>query len=161
MRGSEIAVKTTSAIAAVIAIASFVSIVTRESWQAEIMLLISTVLSLPLWAVATTVIALRTVEEIGGDTDTRALYFPHAAFFACSCANAYLWLNAAGKGSHENFAAVFLIVVAVFQAGALLVFGFVLRFPARTRRLSKQAFIGLGLYVGAWIIVIVGSAAFA
>jgi hypothetical protein len=48
VRGSETAVKTTSAIAAFIALASFVAILVGESWQAEVMLLVSTVAPLPL-----------------------------------------------------------------------------------------------------------------
>ena len=159
VRGSEIAVKTTSAIAALIALASFVGAVGGESWQAEVMLLVSTVAALPLWAVATAVTTLRRDQEMGGDQDTHALLFPHAAFFACCCANTYLWIGAAGKGSHENWAAVFLVVVAVLQAGMLLVFGVGLRFLKRTRRLSKQLFVGLGLYVGAWAAVIAAAAA--
>ena len=154
MRGSEIAVKATSAIATLIASVSFVGAVVGESWQAEVMLLVSTVAPLPLWAIATAVMTLQRDPKISGEQDTHALLFPHAAFFACCCANAYLWIVAAGKGSHENWAAVFLVVVAVLEAGTLLAFGFVLRFPERTRRLSKQLFVGLGLYVGAWAAVI-------
>ncbi|MGB4786509.1 MAG: hypothetical protein WAQ77_17480 [Candidatus Acidiferrum sp.] len=153
--------KTTSAIAAFIALASFVATLVGESWQAEVMLLVSTVAPLPLWAVATAVTTLRRDHEMDGHQDTHALLFPHAAFFACCCANAYLWFWAAGKGSHENWAAVFLVVVAVLQAGTLLVFGVVLRFPIRTRRLSKQLFVGLGLYAGAWAAVVAAAFAFA
>ena len=153
--------KTTSAIATFIALASFVVAVVGESWQAEVMLLVSTAAPLPLWAVATAATTLRRDQEMDGGQDTYALLFPHAAFFACCCANAYLWLGAAGKGSHENWAAVFLVVVAVLQAGTLLVFGVVLRFSMRTRRLSKQLLVGLGLYVAAWVAVIAGAAAFA
>jgi hypothetical protein len=87
---SEIAVRTTSGIAAFIALAAFVVGLVGESWQAEVMLLVSTVAPLPLWAVATAVTTLRRDLELGGDRDTYTLRFPHAAFFACCCANAYL-----------------------------------------------------------------------
>jgi len=158
VHGSEIAAKTTSAIAAFIALASFVVILVRASWQAEVMLLVSTVAPFPLWAAATAVTTLRRDHEMDGHQDTHALLFPHAAFFACCCANVYLWIGAAGKGSHDNWAAVFLVLVAVLQVGTLLVFGVALRFPTRTRRLSKQLFVGLGLYVGAWAAVIAAAA---
>lgn len=154
MRDSPIWVKVTSAIAAFIALASFVSILAGESWHTEVMLLVSTVAPLPLWAVATVARTMRREQEIDVHQDTHTLLLPHAAFFACSCANVYLWFGAAGKGSHENWAAVFLIVVAFLEAGTLLVFGVALRFVTRTRRLSKQLFVGLGLYAGAWAAVI-------
>ena len=161
MRGSEVAVKTTSATATLIAFASIVVAVGAESWQAEVMLLVSTLAPLPLWAVATAVTTLRRDQEMNGDQDTHALLFPHAAFFACCCANAYLWIGAAGKGSHENWAAVFLVVIAVLEVGMLLAFGVAFRFPKRTRRFSKQLFVGLGLYVASWAAVIAVAAAFA
>lgn len=160
MRGNAAAVITTSSLAAVIAIASFVGIVAGELWQLEVLLLVSTVAPFPLWAVATAVTTLRRDPETDGQRDTHALLFPHASFFACSCASVYLWLDAAAKGSHENWAAVFLIIVAILETGTLLVPAVVLRFWTRTRRLAKQWFVGLVLYAGAWAAVVAAAAVF-
>jgi hypothetical protein len=154
MRGRQIAVKVTSAIAAFIALASFIVILAGESWQREVLLLVTSVAPLPLWAIAAGVTTLRGDPIMEGDDDTKALRIPHACFFLCCCANGFLWFDAASKGPHENWAAVFLIVVAVFYSGLLLVLGLILRLPTRTRRLSRQLFIGLGFYVGSWAATI-------
>jgi hypothetical protein len=153
------AVRASSALAALIALASFVVILAGESWHREVMLLVTSVVPPLLWAIAAAVTTLGGDPVMDGGDDTAALRFPHAAFFLCCCANAYLWFDAAGKGSHEDWAAVFLIVTAILEAGTLLVFAVVLRFPTRTRRLSKQLFVGLGLYVGSWVAVVGAAAA--
>jgi hypothetical protein len=158
VRASEIAVKAASALAAFIALASFIVILAGESWQHEVLLLVTSVAPLPLWAIAAAVTTLRGDPAEDGEDDTKVLYLPHACFFLCCCANAYLWFDAAAKGSHENWAAVFLMVIAVSCSGLLLALGLILWLPTRTRRLSKQLFIGLGLYVGSWAATI-GTAA--
>ena len=61
------------------------------------------------------------------------------------------WLGVSGRGTHENFAALFLLLVMAVHAFVFLAGGLALVPFAKTRPAAFQMWIGYGVLLVCWI----------
>jgi hypothetical protein len=62
------------------------------------------------------------------------------------------WLDVSGRGTHENFAGLFLVVVMIVHAAVFLVSGGAFALFPKTRPAGFQIWLAYPLLLGCWVL---------
>jgi hypothetical protein len=127
-------------------------LIPRDSPSEANYLLASWLLPITLFPAAALAAALdgEAPRTVGGQTTVLWPTYVGLALYAAVAGER--WLDVSSRGTHENFAAVFLLVVLAVHACVLLAGGMALVPFQRTRPAAFQMWIGYGVLFVCWIV---------
>jgi len=115
-------------------------------------LLASWLLPITLFPAAALAAALDSDTERSVGGQARVLWPTYAGLVLYAAVTGDRWLDVSGRGTHENFAALFMLVVLAVHACVLLAGGMTLVPFQKTRPAAFQMWIGYGVLTVSWVI---------
>ena len=126
-------------------------VISREGTGEQYFLLASWPMPVALFPAAALAAALdaEIPRDVGGQASV--LWPTYLGLVLYAAVTGDRWLDVSGRGTHENFAALFLIAVMALHAVVFLAGGLALVPFHKTRPAAFQMWIGYGVLIACWI----------
>jgi len=126
-------------------------LVTRDSSGESNYLLASWLLPITLFPAAALAAALDTEIPRGVGGQAVVLWPAYAGLVLYAAVAGDRWLDVSGRGTHENYAALFMLVVIAVHAAVFLIGGGLLALFPKTRPAGFQIWLAYPVLLGAWV----------
>jgi len=117
----------------------------------QLYLLASWLLPIGLFPAAALAAALDSDVERTVGAQATVLWPTYAGLVLYAAESGAKWFDVSGRGTHENFAALFLLVVMAVHAAVFLLGGGALALFPRTRPAGFQMWLAYPLLLGCWV----------
>ena len=127
-------------------------LISRNGTAESNYLLASWLLPITLFPAAALAAALDadTPRTVGAQAAT--LWPAHAGLAIYAAVVGGRWLDASGRGTHDNYAGLFMLAVLVVHAAVVLVGGGILAVFPKTRPAGFQIWLGYPVLLGLWVL---------
>ena len=126
-------------------------LISREGAAEQYFLLASWPLPIALFPAAALAVALDAESPRGVGDQTSVLWPTYLGLVLYAAVTGNRWLDVSGRGTHENFAALFLIAVMAVHAVVFLAGGLALVPFVKTRPAAFQMWIGYVVLLVCWL----------